>query len=183
MERVRQAVGKDGLQIPVILMGQYGSTHGSTVIVEFEEESIRVIPVHSDRQSVENRALRYLFHEVGDRVSVEVFSLMDEEGWRVDVHGASASTALGTLFYDSTGKSLTEKSTSPADMGMVHYARNRSLQFWHHIPTGWNPWLKVQSALGWALSPSGARVPVNQALRGLRGFSDEFHSVRRTPKL
>ncbi|MCP4166297.1 MAG: hypothetical protein GY759_10435 [Chloroflexi bacterium] len=29
-----------------------------------------------------------------------------------------------------------------------------------------NPWLKAQSASGWALSPSGARLLANQVLRG-----------------
>ncbi len=44
------------------------------------------------------------------------------------------------------------------------------------------PWLGAL-ALGWALSPSGARLLANQALRGLRIFSDEFHSVRGNAKI
>ncbi len=32
-------------------------------------------------------------------------------------------------------------------------------------------------------APSGARVLANQALRGLRSFSDEFHSVRGNAKI
>ena len=55
MERARQLVINDGLQIPLPFMVQYGLHPGSEVTVELDADVIRIVPKLPDQTDNENR--------------------------------------------------------------------------------------------------------------------------------
>lgn len=119
MEKIYQAVGADGLQIPTALMRQYGLVQGSGVLIEFESDGIRIVPARPDRTTIENRALRYLLSTVGDGVRVEARPLPNEAGWQVNVLGSSPERPAGTLIYSSSGVLQADRSTPPPEIRRI----------------------------------------------------------------
>ncbi len=114
MEKVHQSVNAEGLQIPIVLMRQYGLDAGSRVVLELEPEAIRVVPAQPDREAIENRALRYLLAHVGDAVSVEATWEAEKGNWAISVYGAGRAEPVGVLTYSAPGALVPEHSTSPA---------------------------------------------------------------------
>jgi len=119
MEKIQQTVGRDGLQIPSVVMRQYGLDSGATVTLELEADSIRISPTRLDRTAIENRALRYLLKHVGDAVSIEAEPLPDGAGWRVNVYGAGQTMLAGTLVYSPSGVLGLEQSTPATQIRQV----------------------------------------------------------------
>ncbi len=114
MERVHQSVGSDGLQIPSVILRRYGLERGATVVLELGVDGIRILPVTLGQEEIENLALRYLFTCLGDAVSVRV--KMDDEDWRVSVHGSGIVEPLGELIYSVSGQLQADRSASVEEM-------------------------------------------------------------------
>lgn len=114
METVHQSITKDGLQIPLALFSRYGIKQGAKVTLAFEADGIRIVTDELTQTDIENRALRYLFRNLGDAVLIEVKS--HHHGWQVEVFGSDQTTSLGKLFYDAVGNLVEEKSSSPKQM-------------------------------------------------------------------
>jgi len=116
MEKVYQSVGEKGLQIPLVLMQQYGLEQGSSVVLEMTPEGIRIVPARPDHLGIENRALRYLLTSVGDGVTVEASPRLDQPGWQVDVYGIGMNKPAGKLIFDESGRLLEKDSTPPREI-------------------------------------------------------------------
>jgi antitoxin component of MazEF toxin-antitoxin module len=112
MEKIYQKIGKSGLQIPFPLIQQYGLQVGASVQLEFGIESIRIRPAMVDKLSIEKKALKYLFSNVGDAVSVKVSFDSEDATWCVKVFGAEMNDASGVLYYSSSGALLNNRSMS-----------------------------------------------------------------------
>ncbi len=114
MERTRQIVGEDGLQIPLPLMAQYGLHPGSEVTVELDNDVIRIVPRLPSQDEIENRALRLLLRAVGDAVMVKAQQResaetgSDHGAWRVSVYAHGVSAPLGYLDYAHDGQLLSD---------------------------------------------------------------------------
>ena len=116
METAYQSVSADGLQIPIVLMRQYGLEPGSGVTIELQPEGIRIVPARTEPVTIENRALRYLLTSVGDAVTVQIHLLPDKTGWQVNVYGAGMTRPAGKLIYSLSGVLLPDPSTPPEQM-------------------------------------------------------------------
>lgn len=116
MERAQQLINNDGLQIPLPFMVQYGLHPGSEVIVELDDDVIRIVPKLPDQTDIENRALRLLLKSVGDAVLVKAQQLDAAEGgrkigdWRVVVCARGVDDPLGHLDYTKRGQLLSDLS-------------------------------------------------------------------------
>lgn len=117
MERLRQIVGTEGLQIPWPIMQQYGFKPGAGVVLELESNGIRVLPAIKSKEEIENQALRTLLKHLGDAVTVTV--VPSHEGWSVSVYGAGLSEPLGRLLYTPAGELLAHRSTPFVVMRIV----------------------------------------------------------------
>jgi hypothetical protein len=111
METIRQVINKDGLQIPLPLVERYGLQPGARVILELDQQGIRIIPALPDDEDIENIALRYLLTHVGDVIQVQVEQ--KEDVWQVAVLGEGLPEPLGSLVYSVEGTLINEKSSSP----------------------------------------------------------------------
>ncbi|MGB0385026.1 MAG: hypothetical protein ACPGWR_09405 [Ardenticatenaceae bacterium] len=109
MERLRQVVGTEGLQIPWPIMQQYGFKPGAGVVLELESNSIRILSATKSTEEIENQALRTLLKHLGDAVTVTV--VPSNEGWCVSVYGSGLSESLGRLVYTPAGELLAHRST------------------------------------------------------------------------
>lgn len=109
MERVRQVVGTEGLQIPLLIMQRYGLQPGTGVVLELRTDEIRILPAVPGQEEIENRALRYLLVHLGDAATVEVER--DNSDWYVSVYGAGIADPLGRLVYSPAGELLLDRST------------------------------------------------------------------------
>ena len=114
MERVRDVVGANGIEIPLPLIEQYGLQPGSPFLIEFGENGIRILPPTPHEEKIGTQALFYLFKKLGDAIRIEVGKL-DEE-WQVTVFGADMVEPLGHLIYSTTGDLVEAKSTPIAVM-------------------------------------------------------------------
>ena len=65
---------------------------------------------------IENYALRYMLHHIGDAATIKVHSLPDEAGWLVEVYGQGMEEPIGHLRYSLAGILLPEASMSPAEI-------------------------------------------------------------------
>ena len=110
MERLRQVVGAEGLQIPLPIMLSMGFKLGTGVVLELESNRIRVLPVAKSQEEIENMALRTLLKHLGDAVKVSV--VRSPKGWDVSVYGTGLSKPLGQLIYTPAGELLPHCSTS-----------------------------------------------------------------------
>lgn len=114
MERIRQIVGAEGLQIPLAIMRRYGIEPRTGVLLELCTDGIRILPAVPDRVKIENRALRYLLVHLGDAVTVQVNR--DNGNWLVSVYGVGIAESLGRLVYSPTGELLLDRSTPIEEM-------------------------------------------------------------------
>ena len=116
MERAQQLINNDGLQIPLPFMVQYGLHPGSEVIVELDDDVIRIVPKLPDQTDIENRALRLLLKSLGDAVLVKAQQLDATEAgrkigdWRVVVYARGVDDPLGHLDYAKRGQLLSDLS-------------------------------------------------------------------------
>lgn len=111
METIRQVINDNGLQIPLPLVERYGLQPGARVILELDQQGIRIVPALPDDEDIENIALRYLLANLGDAVQVKVEQ--KEEGWQVAVYGERLTEPFGSLVYSREGTLISEKSSSP----------------------------------------------------------------------
>ena len=116
-ERTHQVIGKEGLQIPLTLMQQYGWDSGTAVTLELESDGIRIMVERAEQQTIEKHAMRYVLRYVGDAATVQVHSLPD--GWLVEVYGAEMTEPAGILRYSLSGTFLPEQSTLPVQIRPV----------------------------------------------------------------
>lgn len=114
MEKVHQIISADGLQIPLPLVERYGLRPGARVVLEFDDEGIRIVPELPDQQDIEDFALRYLLTNLGDAVEVNV--TQQENEWHATVFGTGIAKPLGTLIYTASGVLDTDKSSTPKAM-------------------------------------------------------------------
>ena len=118
MEQAHQKIDINGLQIPLPLMQRYGLQIGAQVVLELGTEGIRVLPAVVDRSEIEGRALRYLFRNLGDAVSVLAEQI--EDRWQVTVFAPGSPMPLGELVYELAGD-FQEKRSTPLET-MRHQA-------------------------------------------------------------
>ena len=109
MEQAHQKIDINGLQIPLPLMQRYGLQIGAQVVLELGTEGIRVLPAVVDRSEIEGRALRFLFHNLGDAVSIHAEQV--EDWWQVTVFATESPMPLGELVYGLAGDFQEERST------------------------------------------------------------------------
>lgn len=114
MERVRQIVGAEGLQIPLLIMQRYGLQPGAEVVLELRTDGIHILSAVLGREEIENRALRYLLAHLGDATTVSVEK--DNGNWRVAVYGTGIAKPLGELVYSADGELLLDRSTPVEEM-------------------------------------------------------------------
>jgi len=114
MERIRQMVGAEGLQIPLVIMRRYGIEPQSGVLLELRPDGIHILPAAPGREDIENRALRYLLMHLGDAVTVE--AQRDNGNWLVSVYGSGIVEPLGKLVYSPAGELLLDRSTPLEEM-------------------------------------------------------------------
>ncbi len=114
MECVRQVVGSEGLQIPLLIIQRYGLQPGTGVVLELETDGIRILPAAPGQEEIENRALRYLLAYLGDAATIKVER--DDGDWHVSVYGADIADSLGRLVYSPAGELLLDRSTPVEDM-------------------------------------------------------------------
>lgn len=110
MERVRDIVGTNGIEIPLPLIEQYGLQPGSPFLIEFDEKGLRIMPPTPQEEEIGTQALLYLFRRLGDAVRIEVGQ--QEEGWKVTVLDAEMNEPLGYLTYSAIGELVETASTS-----------------------------------------------------------------------
>jgi hypothetical protein len=77
------------------------------------DEALRLI---MDAAQIENYALRYVLHHIGDAATIKVHSLSNEAGWLVEVYGQGMEEPIGHLRYSLAGALLPKASTSPAEI-------------------------------------------------------------------
>jgi hypothetical protein len=122
MELVHQVISKDGLEIPLPIIQQYGLRPGDRVTLELGPDGIfMAIPIN-DPHEIEGRALRLTLKYLGDAVTVKAerdTSVFNQGGWRVHVFGVEMTTPIGHLVYTRTGKPLPEFSTSFEEMRRI----------------------------------------------------------------
>ncbi len=111
MEKVKQIINDDGLQIPLPLVERYGLQPGAQVILELDQQGIRIMPALPDDHDIENIALRYLLINLGDSAQVQVEQ--KDDLWQVAVFGEGLTEPLGSLVYSLEGTLISKKSSSP----------------------------------------------------------------------
>jgi antitoxin component of MazEF toxin-antitoxin module len=109
MEKFRQVINAQGLQIPLPIMERYGLQPGAPVVLELDEQGIRITPALPAKEEIENLALRYLLSHLGDAVAVEVE--IKDTHWHVSIYGTDLPEPLGHLIFSMEGKLLTDQST------------------------------------------------------------------------
>lgn len=114
MERVRQIMGKEGLEIPLLLMERYGLHPGTQVVMELSKDGIHILPASPGKEDIESLALRYILANLGDAPTITVER--DNDDWRVSIYGRVSNDVLGQLVYSSEGKFLADRSTSVAEI-------------------------------------------------------------------
>ena len=114
MERTHQLIGHDGLQIPLPLVQRYGLQPDDREVLEIAVDAIHVLLQMFKNLEIEGRALRYLFRNLGDAVSVD--AQQREGGWQVTVFASDKITPLGELTYDLMGNFEENLSTSIEQM-------------------------------------------------------------------
>ena len=112
METFYQTVNRSGLSIPFEIMQAYGLREGAGVLIEFRKDGIRVIPAQVEAQEIEDRALRYLFRNVGDAVEITTPKCNVAGDWVVDVFAAGSPIKIGQLVFTPAGTLIPERSTS-----------------------------------------------------------------------
>lgn len=119
MEQIHQMISTDGLEIPLLLIQQYGLQPGDRVTLELGPDGIfMAIPI-KDPKKIEIQALKLTFRYLGDAVTVKAEpdgSLLNKNGWQVKVYGLGIEEPLGILSFSRTGKLLPEFSTSFDEM-------------------------------------------------------------------
>jgi hypothetical protein len=120
MERSHQIINDEGLQIPLPLIERYGFHSGVEVVVEMDAEGIRIAPAAPSKAEIENRALRVLWHRLGDAILVKAEPVKDlvHMRWNVTVYARGHETALGALHYSAHGELL-----SPLDEAVSQMIR------------------------------------------------------------
>ncbi len=124
MERTHQIINAEGLQIPLPFMQKYGLQPGASVVIELNEDAIRIVPRYLEKVDIENRALRLLLHNLGDAVTVkaerqEAVNGGDPHavnGWLVQVSARGLTVPLGYLRYSDTGELISELPTALNEM-------------------------------------------------------------------
>jgi len=111
MEKVRQVINDEGLQIPLPLVERYGLQPGARVILELDQQGIHIVPALPDNHDIENIALRYLLINLGDAAQVQVNQ--KDDLWQVAVFGEGLTEPFGSLVYSLEGQLISEKSSSP----------------------------------------------------------------------
>lgn len=81
MERVRQVMGEKGLEIPLLLTERYGLRPGVQVVMELDEDGIRILPALPEKEDIESLALRYVLRNLGDAATISVKREHDYCGW------------------------------------------------------------------------------------------------------
>ena len=114
MEIIHQVIDKEGLNIPLPIIEQYGLHPGGDAVLELEVDGIRIRPAAPDKSQIESMALVYLLANVGDgaRVAAE----RENGNWRVAVFSMMQESPLGYLYYSQDGKLLEHNSISVSEL-------------------------------------------------------------------
>jgi hypothetical protein len=114
MQIVHQVIDKEGLNIPLPIIEQYGLFPGVDVVLELDTDGIRIRPAVIDRSGIESMALVYLLGNVGDGVQVK--AERRNGNWHVAVHSPLRETPLGYLVYAQDGTLIEEESITPNEL-------------------------------------------------------------------
>ena len=115
MPRFREIVGSDGLQIPKFLFEDNGIPEGTSVSIEVEASTIRIIPEYLNQAAIRKIALNYILDYVGDAAFAEQPQLENDK-WKVPVRLTYQPVELGTLVFSKSGIFLEPESTKPEEM-------------------------------------------------------------------
>jgi len=115
MQKLKERVGATGLQIPRAVLEEYGIKEGASVMIEVEEEIIRIVPEQLEEEAIKKLALIYVLNHVGDATAIGKPTFEDEK-WGVPVVLPYKRIQLGTLVFSKTGTLLTSVSTEPEEM-------------------------------------------------------------------
>ena len=115
MPRFREIVGSDGLQIPKFLFEENGIPEGTSVSIEVEASTIRIIPEYLNQAAIRKIALNYILDYVGDAAFAEQPQLENDK-WKVPVRLTYQPVELGTLVFSKSGIFLEPESTKPEEM-------------------------------------------------------------------
>jgi hypothetical protein len=123
MPRFREIVGPDGLQIPKFLFEENGIPEGTSVSIEVEATTIRIIPEYLNQTAIRKIALNYILDHVGDAVFAEQPQLENDK-WKVPVRLTyqpftsfeGRPVELGTLVFSKSGALIEPESTKPEKM-------------------------------------------------------------------
>ena len=114
MQIVHQIIDKEGLNIPLPIIEQYGLYPGVDVVLELDADGIRIRPAILDRTGIENMALVYLLGNVGDGVQVKAEQKNGK--WHVAVFSHFREIPLGYLVYAQDGTLIVEESITPTEL-------------------------------------------------------------------
>lgn len=115
MEKVKESVGPKGLQIPVQVLKRSGLEVGTPVIIELYRSWIRIAPERIAQPDIENSALSYLLHNVGDAIGIDS-PVQSDDQWLVPVVLPYAQKRVGQLVFSLSGNLLPAKSSSVEEM-------------------------------------------------------------------
>ena len=115
MPRFREIVGPNGLQIPKFLFEENGILEGTSVSIEVEASTIRIIPEYLNQTAIRKLALNYILDHVGDAAFAEQPQLENDK-WKVSVRLTYQPVELGTLVFSKSGALIETESTKPEEM-------------------------------------------------------------------
>lgn len=115
MEKVKELVGPMGLQIPVAILERSGLGEGTPVIIELHRSWVRIAPERTTQADIENRALGYLLHSLGDAIGIDTPVQTDGQ-WLVPVVLPYAQKRIGQLAFSLSGNLLPAESSSIEEM-------------------------------------------------------------------
>ena len=115
MSKLKERVGSTGLQIPKIVLEEYGIKEGTPVSIEIEEQIIRIIPEQLSEEAIKKIAINYVLNHVGDATAINK-PLFEDGNWIVPVVLSYKDKKLGTLVFSKTGELLKKFSTSSEEM-------------------------------------------------------------------
>jgi len=115
MQKLKEKVGATGLQIPKSVLEEYGIPEGTSVMIEAEDQIIRIVPEQFTEEAIKKLALNYVLNYIGDATAIGN-PLFEDGNWIVPVVLSYKDTQLGALVFSKTGKLLKKVSTSPEEM-------------------------------------------------------------------
>jgi len=110
MERFKQDIGPQGLQIPKEIAERCGIKEGVSAIIEIHRQWIKIFPEEAREGEIINSALIYLLENVGDAVGVGK-PISKDGKWVVPVTLPYAMKQVGELVFSKSGNLILPESS------------------------------------------------------------------------